>query len=115
MNQENHMQKRRIVIQAISAAGLAGIAGIAGMPLSAFAAVKKIDPNDPQAVSLGYVDDTTRADSKKYPKHENSQMCSNCQFYQAAQEADKVAPCMILSNKGVAAQGWCSAWAKKAG
>jgi hypothetical protein len=105
------MQKRRIVIKAISAAGVIGATGI---PLSLFAAVKKIDPKDPQAVSLGYVDDTKQADNKKYPKHDNSQMCSNCQFYQTAQEENKVAPCMILSNKGVAAGGWCSAWAKKA-
>jgi hypothetical protein len=109
------MQKRRIVIKAIAGAGVAGAIGATGVPLSAFAAVKKIDPKDPQAVSLGYVDDTTKADAKKYPKHENSQMCSNCQFYQTAQEEDKVAPCIILSNKGVAAKGWCSAWAKKAG
>ena len=105
-------QNRRIVIKAVS---IAGVAGITGVPLMLFAAVKKIDPKDPQAVSLGYVDDTAKADSKKYPSHQNSQVCSNCQFYQTAQEENKVAPCMILSNKGVAAGGWCSAWAKKQG
>ncbi|TFW01942.1 iron permease [Oxalobacteraceae bacterium OM1] len=106
------MQKRRIVIKAIT---VAGIAGATGVPLTLWAAVKKIDPKDPQAVSLGYVDDTTKADEKKYPKHDKSQMCSNCQFYQTAQEENKVAPCQVLSNKGVSAQGWCSAWVKKAG
>jgi hypothetical protein len=104
------MQKRRIVIKAMSAAGFIGATGVSTM---VWAAVKKIDLKDPQAVALGYVDDTTKADAKKYPKHEKSQVCSNCQFYQTAQEENKVAPCAVLANKGVAAQGWCSAWAKK--
>jgi hypothetical protein len=106
------MNKRRIVLHTISASTLATAIGV---PRWASAAVQKIDVKDPQAVALGYTDDTTKVDQKKYAKHTRDQACSNCQFYQTAQEADGIAPCAVLSNKGVAAKGWCSAWAKKAG
>jgi hypothetical protein len=101
-------QKRRVILLSLS--GMAATA--AGIPLVVFA-VAKIDPKDPQAVSLGYVEDSTKADKAKYPKHDNTQMCGNCQFYQAAQESGGVAPCAILGGKGVVTKGWCSAWMKK--
>ncbi|SNT36169.1 High potential iron-sulfur protein [Noviherbaspirillum humi] len=105
--------KRRIVIKALSAAGAVSAVGLS--PAARAQTTQKVDPKDPQATSLGYVDDTKQADKKRFPKHEPAQMCSNCQFYQTASEKNKIAPCTIFANKGVAAGGWCSAWAKKAG
>jgi hypothetical protein len=105
------MHKRRIILLSISAVATASAAGI---PLSALAALQKLDPKDPQAISLGYTDDTTKVDKKKYPKHDPSQRCDNCQFYVKAQEAGNIAPCTIFGGKAVAAKGWCSAWVKKA-
>jgi hypothetical protein len=104
------MNKRRIVLRSISAAAAVSVTGI---PLCAFAAIQKVDPKDPQAVSLGYTDNTKSVDQSKYPKHEATQMCSNCQFFQSAQESGKIAPCTIFGGKGVAAGGWCSAYLKK--
>ncbi|RJG04692.1 iron permease [Noviherbaspirillum cavernae] len=106
------MHKRRVILLTISAVTAASAAGI---PLHAFGALQKIDPKDAQAVSLAYTDETTTVDKKKFPKHDNTQTCSNCQFYQTAQEAGTIAPCTIFGGKGVAAKGWCSAWVKKAG
>ncbi|MDB5761118.1 MAG: iron permease [Herminiimonas sp.] len=105
------MNKRRIVLRSISTVAAASAAGI---PLSAFTQNKaqKLDEKDPQAVSLGYVDDTTRADKTKYPKHDNSQVCSGCQFYQGP-ASQPLAPCTIFGGKQVAAKGWCSAYVKK--
>jgi len=59
------------------------------------------------------VEDTKRADTKKFPKHSVDQKCSNCQLYQA-KAADATGPCAIFAGKLVAGNGWCSAWAKKA-
>jgi hypothetical protein len=42
----------------------------------------KLNESDPQAVALGYKDDTTKVDAKKYPKHAPDQKCSNCQLFQ---------------------------------
>ena len=73
----------------------------------------KLDPKDPMAVALGYVEDTTKADQKKYPNHKPDQKCNNCALYQG-KATDKQAPCPAVGNKPVVANGWCSAWAKKA-
>ena len=73
-----------------------------------------LDEKDPQAAALGYVADTTKADAKKYPKHDKTQQCSNCALYQG-KAADAAGNCPLFAGKQVAAKGWCSAWAKKAG
>ena len=73
----------------------------------------KLDEKDAQAVALGYVSDTSKADAKKYPKHTNAQKCNNCQLY-AGKASDAWAACPIFGGKQVAGNGWCSAYAKKA-
>lgn len=76
-------------------------------------AQQKLDPKDPQAVALGYVDDTTQADGKKFPKHANDQRCDGCQFYTGAANSSQ-GPCAVFGGKLVAAKGWCNSWVKKA-
>lgn len=101
------MTNRRVFMMTL-AAGPAALAAA-----SAFAQAK-LDEKDPQAVALGYVADTTKADTKKFPKHDNSQKCSTCQLYTGkAGAAD--GPCSLFPGKNVAANGWCSAWVKKPG
>ena len=74
----------------------------------------KVEESDPQAAALGYKHDTKAVDKAKFPKHEDSQTCSNCQLYQGKPQ-DEWAPCAIFAGKQVAGPGWCSAWIKKAG
>jgi hypothetical protein len=71
-----------------------------------------VDEKDPQAVGLGYVADSAKADSKKYPKHAPTQMCSNCALYQG-KAGSASGPCPLFAGKEVASKGWCSAYAKK--
>jgi hypothetical protein len=71
-----------------------------------------VSETDPQATSLGYKVDTTKVDKKKYPKHVAEQKCLNCTLYQA-KSADS-GGCAIFPGKQVAANGWCSAYQKKA-
>jgi putative hemolysin len=73
----------------------------------------KVDERDAQAVALGYVHDTAKADKKKYLKHDAAQKCNNCALYQG-KASDAWAGCPLFPNKQVAGSGWCSAWAKKA-
>mgnify|MGYP006272449309 CR=1 FL=1 len=89
-------------------------AGTAAISLSNLAqAQAMVSESDPQAQALGYKADTTKADTKKFPKHTNEQKCSNCALYQG--KADSAAGgCAIFAGKQVSANGWCSAWAKKA-
>ena len=72
-----------------------------------------VDEADPQAVALGYRNDTTKVDDKKFPKHALEQKCNSCQLY-GGKATDATAPCAIVGGKRVAANGWCSAWVKKA-
>ncbi len=77
-------------------------------------AAPKVDEADAQAQALGYRNDTTKVDAKKYPKHDNAQKCAGCQLYQG-KAGDPAGGCPIFAGKEVSATGWCSSWVKKAG
>ena len=102
MSQSN----RRTFMLQVAAAGTA----LAAAQVQAQGA--KVDEKDPQAVGLGYVADTTKADAKKYPKHANDQKCANCALFQG-KATDTAGGCPLFAGKQVMASGWCSAWAKK--
>ncbi len=72
-----------------------------------------VDEKDAQAAALGYVADSTKADVKKFPKHEASQKCGGCQLF-GGKAGDAAGPCPIFGGKQVSAKGWCSSWVKKA-
>jgi High potential iron-sulfur protein len=73
----------------------------------------RLDEKDPQAAALGYVADSTKVDAKKFPKHDNAQLCNGCALWQS-KPADAQGNCALFAGKQVNAKGWCSAWAKKA-
>lgn len=104
------MSSRRIFLKCISQ--IAAISAV-GLPLASQAAMTKVDENDPQAMALGYKDDTKQVDAKKFPNHDVSQSCGKCQLYQGGNAAS--GPCPIFAGKTVEATGWCSAYSKKAG
>lgn len=72
-----------------------------------------LEEKDPQAAALGYVTDTTKADARKYPKHDNTQVCNGCALWQS-KPTDAVGNCALFAGKPVHAKGWCSAWSRKA-
>lgn len=80
---------------------------------SAARAQVKLDEKDPQAAALGYVQDATKADVKKYPKYAAGQACGNCALFQG-KAGDAAGNCPLFGGKQVSAKGWCSAYAKKA-
>jgi hypothetical protein len=102
----NHSNRRIFILQ-LAATGTA-------LAATGAQAQAKVAESDPQAAALGYKEDTTKVDAKKYPKHDPSQKCSTCQLYQG-KAGDATGPCPLFAGKVVAANGWCSAWAKKAG
>ena len=71
-----------------------------------------VSESDPQAKSLGYVANASKADKAKFPKFAAGQNCGNCSLYQG--KAGASGPCPIFAGKDVAAAGWCSAYVKKA-
>ncbi|RYF35473.1 MAG: hypothetical protein EOO26_00585 [Comamonadaceae bacterium] len=90
---------------------------VAGGPVLAASQVAAqaaaVSETDPQAVALGFKNDTTKVDKAKFPKHEATQVCSGCQLFQG-KPSDANGPCALFSMKTVPAKGWCSSWVKKA-
>ena len=93
-------------------AGLAAGAATTPAVLVHAADMPKVDPADAQAKALGYAHDAASVDTAKYANFVAGSNCSNCQLYLGG---DEWGGCGIFPGKQVAAQGWCSAYAKKAG
>ena len=72
-----------------------------------------LDEKDPQASALGYVEDSTKADQKKFPNHAATQTCSGCALGQF-KTGESYANCTLFAGKQVNAKGWCSAFVKRA-
>ena len=96
--------KLSLAAGALPAALAAGGAYAADLP--------HVDPKDPTAAALGYVEDTKQADATKFASHKPDQMCAGCNLIQGA--TGDYRPCTIFPGKAVSAKGWCSAWVKKA-
>jgi hypothetical protein len=102
------MHRRTFFLTAVAAGSL-----LAGTTTTTRAQAK-LEESDPQAAALGYKHDTKAVDKAKFPKHDESQTCTNCQLYQGKPQ-DEWAACAIFAGKQVHGPGWCSAWVKKAG
>jgi hypothetical protein len=92
---------------AVSTAGRSresGAAPDAGLP--------PLAATDPIAVALGYGEDSTRIDGKKYPLHKATQSCSICVQFQGSAGAAR-GGCNVFTGRSVNAHGWCSAWTQK--
>lgn len=93
--------------------------GVAAMPASALlsraadAAAGKVDPNEPQAKSLGYIEDAAKVDAKANPNYKPGQSCANCLQAPTAKPGMAEVPCNIFAGRNVAAKGWCKVYVKK--
>ncbi len=93
----------------LTAIGLAA-APFANALLSGTArAADLISEADPQASALGYKADATKAEKRT----DATAHCANCGLY-TGKAGDASGPCAIFQGKLVAANGWCTAWVKKA-
>ncbi|HRY15076.1 MAG: high-potential iron-sulfur protein [Candidatus Competibacteraceae bacterium] len=73
-------------------------------------AADMVSESDPQASALGYVADATKSDKRT----DTTAACHSCGLY-TGKEGEASGPCAIFQGKLVAANGWCTAWVKKAG
>jgi hypothetical protein len=104
------MTRRLVVKGSLMAAAAIPMLGRIGH--AATAALPPLDPKDPQAVTLGYADDTTKVDAAANPSHAVSQNCANCQQF-LGNPTDSGGGCVLFPGKGVRAAGWCKVWRKK--
>jgi hypothetical protein len=93
--------------------------GVAAVPVSALlsrtatAAGAKVDPNEPQAKSLGYVEDAAKVDAKANPNFKPGQHCTNCLQAPTGKEGMPEVPCNIFAGRPVSGKGWCKVYVKK--
>ncbi len=91
---------------------------------AAATAAPLVDPNDSAAKAVNYVHDAKSIKDVKLQAERagvkfKDQNCKSCAFYQKDKEGmtsgKKSAPCQMpfAAGKVVAAEGWCSSWAKK--
>jgi hypothetical protein len=102
------MTSRRHFVLAIPAAALSLVTIRA-----AYAQATKLEEADPIAVSLGYRNDASKVDAKKFPAFAAGSNCANCQLYQG-KAGEASGACGAVGGKLVNSKGWCVAWAKKA-
>jgi hypothetical protein len=68
-----------------------------------------LDVKDPAAVKVGYIENASQIDVKKYPIYVKGSNCENCLLLQGATGAH-YRPCSLFPGKVVSIDGWCSAW-----
>ncbi|MCK7579998.1 MAG: high-potential iron-sulfur protein [Chromatiales bacterium] len=66
----------------------------------------------PQALALGYVQDASKVDTKKFLKYAATRQDER--LYQG-KATDVWGGCPLFGTKQVAGNGWCSAWPRRAG
>jgi len=71
-----------------------------------------VDEKDAQAVALNYVDNSAKADAKKFKAYPAGSQCSGCALYQG-KAGESTGPCPLFAGKMVTAIAWCSSWVKK--
>lgn len=109
---------RRKVLAGISASMFIPVFKISSQPKTA------LDPNDPTAKALGYHEDHTKVDVKKWPKKagdkEGKQICKTCVLWtkgglKAEGREGEWGVCSIFPKGLVPANGWCNSWAPRPG
>jgi hypothetical protein len=103
--------RRTIVKSGLIAGALVPAFGLIGNTAGA-AALPALDPNDPTAKALAFVNDATKVDASANPTYKAGQKCSTCAQYQG-KASDPTAACNIFAGHSVPAGGWCKVWAAK--
>lgn len=103
---------RRAMIQGgLRASVMVPVLGLIGTRAAKAAGLVPLDPNDPQAVTLGFVNDASKVDAAANPSYKTGQTCANCQQYQG-RAGEAQGGCVLFAGRSVPAAGWCKVWRK---
>lgn len=103
---------RRALIKGglIAGAVLPGL-GLIRSGRAAEADLPALDPKDPTAANLGFVNDSSKVDRAANPNYTPDQTCANCQQFTGSRSAAR-GGCVLFAGKSVPAHGWCKVWRK---
>jgi hypothetical protein len=82
---------------------------VVGARAARSAELTRLDPREPAAAALGYVENAAQIDGKKYPADGQGSECDKCLQLQGKSGAEQ-RPCALFPGKLVAVTGWCTAW-----
>lgn len=103
--------RRRALLKSLAiAAGTAALLPVRRPRAAEPAHLAHLDVKDPAAKAVGYVENASQVDIKKYPSYVKGSTCENCSLLQGAAGA-AYRPCELFPGKVVSARGWCSGWA----
>lgn len=71
-----------------------------------------LDEADPVAAALGYVTESARANTTKFPNFVAGSQCGNCNLFSGV-AGEQSGPCSLFPGKKVSATGWCGSYVKK--
>ena len=114
MKKDHRLDRRQFLKFGMTAGG--SMLALTAIPIR-LVAQDKVDPSEPLAQAMGYVEDATKVDTAKFPKRAGeagaNQFCHNCALF-AGEPDSASAPCSIFQNRPVVGAGWCNAWVAKA-
>ena len=67
---------------------------------------EKVTETDPYAKSMGFRLETANVDKVKFPRHDVSQHCSECQLF-SGKAGEPLGPCSFYGGRQVPINGWC--------
>jgi hypothetical protein len=105
------ISRRALVQSGLIAGAFIPVLGLIANSATA-ADLPPLDPNDPTAKALGFVNDTTKVVAADNPTHKPTQKCGTCAQYQG-KPGDARGGCNIFVGKSVPQGGWCKTWAAK--
>lgn len=117
--ENTNISRRRFFVQVLGITGAAVLAPAllqaqekrrSAAPAAAGGALPLLDPKDPTAKAVKYVEDAKAAPESK------GNHCATCGFYKKTEmrAGKEVGTCTIFAGKVVRAEGWCASWNKKA-
>jgi High potential iron-sulfur protein len=109
---QHRFTRRAFVGGALAAGAVVPLLESVGNPASAAsAAPPPLDPAEPNAVTLGFINDTAKVDAVANPMHAANQNCANCEQF-LGKRGDARGGCVLFPGKSVPAIGWCKVWRK---
>jgi hypothetical protein len=112
MTVQNKVTRRAVVKGGLLLSAIVPALGLIGNTGAATADLPPLNPKDPAAVTLGFVDDVSEVDAAANPTYAPGQKCANCEQFQG-KPIDARGGCVLFPGKSVPGSGWCKVWRKK--
>ena len=109
---QHKVTRRAVVKGGLLLSAIVPAVGLIGNTGAATADLPPLDPKDPAAVTLGFVDDVSKVEAAANPTYAPGQKCANCEQFQG-KSSDARGGCVLFSGKSVPAAGWCKVWRQK--